>query len=188
MKKAIVRTTVIYFSLVLLFLAVAFIATDGGNGWEWFEAVVCALLTLPIYALLCAVLYYRGTKASLSRQTPRRGYRWDAFLNVFQLCAAAVCFTALLPSLWAIVAYIPNHTVRHMISFVCPPLLLTSFWCWAVAILNQPVAKLLVSVLRKVGLDSMEITKKPILITRVSLFVVALALACLYWLCLILVW
>lgn len=117
MRKLYLTVGGVYAILLAVFLIGAFLVT-GGVGWEFFGAIVIAILTLPllilVFALLCAIRTLRTAEKT----------RFERILSVISVCLAVLSALSLVALSIVLVTHIKNDAIRHFISDVAPLCLL----------------------------------------------------------------
>lgn len=173
MKKTLTVTTVVYAVLVAVFLIVAYFATGGGIGWEFFYAVFFAILSLPVYISVVSVIHFIKNSQRVKSEEKTPNNTLEKILNVVSLCLSLISAVSLITIFVAIFIHIPNDAVRGFFANVLPSALLFSCIGNIVVLLNRPITMLIVMIARKRN-DSITIDGRRIFIARICLLVFAL--------------
>lgn len=172
--KATAVTSAVYAVIVAVFLMVAYIATDGGIGWNFFTAIMIAILSVPIYILAISIIHYISNSQRLKSESKTLNNKFEKVLNMTSLCLAVIS-VFLLATLSVPIFY---HVRKDWISSFCinlAPIALIFTCIGNVAILlNRPIARFIVWLVRKRN-DRITIESKCIFITRICLLVFEIA-------------
>lgn len=174
MKHPITIISILYVVAVGLFLAVAYIVTGGGIGWDFVVAVVYAILSVPLYLLAISVADRVATLKRLSALPRTRNSRWERALSLASICLAVTAAVQAVLLVVAMHIHIKNPVMRYFMSEVAMYLLLISTVVNLDILLNRPIARLILFLARKRN-PTVTVESRGIFAARVGVVLLGLA-------------
>ena len=122
--KSIAVISIVYAVVLVLFLLISYILTGGGIGWEFFTAVVIAMLSLPLYVSAISVLGAFELLCKKDGESRAERGKTDTVLGIILLCLVVIMLLSLAIEITAIVTHIKNEFIRELIATLTLPTLL----------------------------------------------------------------
>ena len=83
---------------VAAFLLLAFFATNGGIGWDFFTAIIIAIMTVPIYISILAICRCVDVTEQAKINKNTLNIRFEKILSVISVCLTVVSILTLIAS------------------------------------------------------------------------------------------
>ena len=167
--KSVVAISGWYAFAVATFLLLAFFATDGGIGWDFFTAIILAIMTVPMYISILAICRCVDVTEQAKIEKNTLNIRFEKILSVISVCLTVVSVLTLIAFFVSMLTYIRNDFIRNLFFDVIPSLLLT-YSCIAnvIILLDRPLSTFILWLARKKN-PLYTIENKTILTVRIAL-------------------
>ena len=125
---------------VAAFLLLAFFATNGGIGWDFFTAIIIAIMTVPIYISILAICRCVDVTEQAKINKNTLNIRFEKILSVISVCLTVVSILTLIASFVSMLTYIRNDFIRKLFSDGALGLLTYSFIANVMILLDRPLS------------------------------------------------
>lgn len=167
-KRAILSVSIIYAVLVAIYLIIAY-AVTGGAGWDFVGAVIVALLTLPVYISVIAVMRFLNMRKKSRYEEKTYNGLLEAVLGAISLVLVCVSVLLLALAVWHITCYINIPFIRAVANVSLQALYICCVINVAV-LLNRPISRLVLSIMNKIKHDAID--DKSVFKVRMSVLII----------------
>jgi hypothetical protein len=147
--KSIFFVSIAYAAALALFLLISYVLTNGGVGWEFFTAVLIALLSFPLYISVISILRALEFLCKKEGEFGAENEIGKRVLGIISLCLVALTLLSLTSVSVSIAIHIKNEFIRDAIATLSLP---TMLWCCVgniFILLYRPLSKFVAFVKRK---------------------------------------
>lgn len=122
--KSIAVISIVYAVVLVLFLLISYVLTNGGVGWEFFTAVLIALLSFPLYISVISILRALEFLCKKEGEFGAENEIGKRVLGIISLCLVALTLLSLTSVSISIVTHIKNEFIRELIATLSLPTML----------------------------------------------------------------
>ena len=148
-NKTITVISIVYVAALALFLRVSYIVTDGGVGWDFFTALIIALLSIPLYISLISLLRALENLCPENKSKPPQTKKFEKTLSIVSLCLVALSLLCLGIAAVSMVTHIKNDFIRQSVLPLSFPILICCCVGNFAFLLCRPISKLIDRLKRK---------------------------------------